>query len=174
MNSISRGIGGLPFRLTDQSITIGSGTGVTIDSTGNVNRQVYKVTVTYAALSAAALTADKVIATLPAKTKVVGVYADTTTKYIGGAVTAASIIVGTTTGGSELIATHDVFAAAILRGLVDADMGTLMTRAAAIQGGALPSWTATTDISVRITTVTANTSALTQGSSTYYIVSERF
>jgi len=174
MNIAGNGINGLPYRLSDQSITIGSGTGLTVDSTGNVNRQVYKVTVTYLALAAAATTADKVIGTLPAKTKIVGVYADTTTKYIGGAVTATALILGTTTGGAELIATHDVFAAAIMRGLVDADMGSLMTRAAAIQGGTLPSWTATNDISVRITTTTANTNVLTQGSTTFYIITERF
>lgn len=174
MDTGGSGISGLPSRLAEQSITIGSGTGLTVNHVGFVNRQVYKVTVDYTALAAAAVTADKTIATLPAKTKVVGIYADTTTKYIGGAVTAASLVVGTTAGGAELIATHDVFAAAIMRGLVDADMGTLMTRAAAIQGGTLPSWTATNIISVRITTTTANTNALTQGSTTYYIVTERF
>lgn len=153
-------------------ITSGSGTGLTVNEYGLINKNVHKVTVTYAALAAAATTADKVIATLPAKTKLVGIYSDTTIKYIGGAVTAATLIVGKTTGGNEYIVSHDVFAAAITKGLADADLGTSINRASAIQGGDLPSWTATTDISVRLTTTTANTNALTQGSTTYYLVTE--
>lgn len=159
--------------LAQPSITVGSGTGVTVNDTGSVRRVTYKVTVTYQALSAAATTADKTIATLPAKTRVIAIYADTTTKYIGGAVSACALIVGTTVGGAELIATHDVFTAAITRGLVDADMGSLMTRAAAIQGGTMPSFTATNIVTVRITTTTANTDQLTQGSTTYYIETEQ-
>ena len=155
-------------------ITSGTGTGLTVNDAGSLNRQVYKVTVTYAAFAAAALTGDKTIATLPAKTKIVGFYADTTTKFTGGSVSAASLTVGKSAGGVEYIATHDVFTAAIVRGLADADMGTELTRAAAIQGGALVNWTAATDVSARLTTVTANTNALTAGSVTFYIVTERY
>jgi hypothetical protein len=154
------------------AITPGSGTGLTVDDRAKVRKVTYKVTVTFQALSAAATTADKTIATLPAKTRVLAVYADTTTKYIGGGVTAASLILGTSVGGAELIATHDVFTASITRGLADADMGTLMTRAARIQGGAMPSFTGTTNVSARLTTTTANTDQLTQGSTTFYIETE--
>jgi hypothetical protein len=117
--------------------------------------------------------ADKTIATLPAKTRLVGIYADTTTKYIGGAVTAATLIVGKSVGGNEYVASHDVFTAAVTKGLADADLGTSINRANAIQDGDLPSFTATTNINVRLTTVTANTNALTQGSTTYYLITER-
>lgn len=163
-----------PVGITSANITAGTGTGLTVNSAGNVNRQVYKVTLTYAGLAAADLTADHVIATLPAKTKLVAIYADTTVPYTGGAVSAATLKVGKTTGGAEYIASHDVWTGAVTKGLADADMGTSMTRAAAIQGGDLPSWTATTDVSVRLTTVTANTNALTAGSTTYYLVCERY
>lgn len=159
--------------LTVPKVTAGSGTGVTVNETGALIRLTYKVTVTYAALAAAATTADKVIATLPAKTKLVAIYADTTTTYTGGAVTATTLTVGKTTGGIEYLVSHDVFTATITRGLADADLGTSINRANAIQGGDLPSWTATTDISVRLTTTTANTNALTQGSTTYYLVTEK-
>jgi len=159
---------------TPIAITAGSGTGLTVNSTGNVNRQVYKVTVTYAGFSAAATTADKTIATLPAKTKIVGFYADTTAAFTGGAVSATALTVGKSAGGVEYIATHDVLSAAIVRGLADADMGTELTRAAAIQGGAIVNWAATTTVSARITTTTANTNALTAGSVTFYIVTERY
>jgi hypothetical protein len=156
------------------AITSGSGTGLTIISVGNFLRQVYKVTVTYAGFSAAALTADHTIATLPAKTKIVGFYADTTVPFTGGGVTAASLTVGKSAGGVEYIATHDVLSAAITRGLADADMGTELVAAALIQGGAVVNWTGTTTVSARLTTVTANTNALTAGSVTFYIVTERF
>lgn len=159
---------------TPIAITAGSGTGLIVNSTGNLNRQVYKVTVTYAGFSAAATTADKTIATLPAKTKIVGFYADTTVAFTGGAVSAASLTVGKSAGGVEYIATHDVLSAAIVRGLADADMGTELTRAAAIQGGAVVDWAATTTVSARITTTSANTNALTAGSITFYIVTERY
>lgn len=158
--------------LGSPAITKGSGTGVTLNNSGEVRKMTYKVTVTFAALAAAATTADKTIATLPAKTRVLAIYADTTTKYIGGAVATCTIAVGTAAGGAQLLAAHDVFTAAVTKGLADADMGTAMTRAAAIQGGHMPSFTATTIVNVRLTTTGANTNALTQGSTTYYIECE--
>lgn len=155
--------------LTAPKITAGSGTGLTVNDAGSIRVLNYTVTLTFAGLAAAALTADHVIATLPAKTKLIGIYADTTTKYVGGAVAAALLRVGKTTGGQEYVLDHDVFTAAVTKGLSDADLGTSINRANAVQGGDLPSWTATTDISVRITTVGANTDQLTQGSTTYYL-----
>jgi len=155
-------------------ITVGSGTGLTVNVPANINRQIYKVTVTYAGFSAAALTADKVIATLPAKTKIVGFYADTTTEYTGGAVSAATLIVGKSAGGGEYIASHDVFTAATIKGLADADMGTELVAAALIQGGAVVDWTTAITIYARLTTTGANTSALTAGSTTFYIETESY
>jgi hypothetical protein len=137
---------------------------------------VYKVTVAYAGWvsSAASLTGDRTIATIPAKVKLVGFYADTTTKYTGGTVDAAALTCGVSAGGTEILATHNVYSAAIMRGLADGDMGSAMTRAAAIQGGYMPSWTTTTPISCRMTTGTAHTDDLTQGSTTFYITVQRY
>jgi len=160
---------------TAANITVGSGTGITVNSTGNLNRQVYQVTTTYDAYTDIDTTKGIVIATLPAKTKLVGVYADTTTKYLGGAVNAATLEVGITAeGAAEILAAHNVFTAAILSGLADAEMGTSMTRAAAIQGGYLPSWTGTTAIYATIDTTAGNLNALTQGVTVFYLVTERF
>lgn len=161
-------------KVTAQQITPGSGTGLTVDDAGSLNRQVYKVTVDYTGFSAAALTADHTIATLPAKTKIVGFYADTTVPFTGGGVTAAALKIGKTAGGGEYIASHDVMSSAIIKGLADADMGTELVRAAQIQGGTIMNWTGTTTVVARLTTVTANTNALTAGSVTFYIVTERF
>ena len=160
--------------LTNATITAGSDTGLTVNTPGAVNRQVHKLTITYAALAAAALTADKIIATLPAKTKLVGIYSDTTIPYTGGTVATATLAIGKTIGGVEYMAVHDVKTAAVVKGLLDADLGTAMVRAAAVQGGDLPSWTGTTNVSVRMTTTVDNTNALTAGSTTIYLVTERF
>jgi hypothetical protein len=155
-------------------ITVGSGTGITVNRTGHLNRQIYKVTTTYDAYADTDTTKGIVIATLPAKMKIVGCYADTTTPYTGGAVSAATLEVGITVeGAAEIIAAHDVLSGAVTKGLADADMGTSMTRAAAIQGGYLPSWTGTTAIYATIDTTTANTDALTAGSTTFYIETEQ-
>jgi hypothetical protein len=168
---LSRTAAGL-VGVNGQTITAGAGTGLTVNSTGHFTRQIYKVTVTYDGFAAAALTADHTIATLPAKTKIVGFYADTTVPFTGGGVTAAALTVGKSAGGVEYIATHDVLSGAVTKGLADADMGTELTRAAAIQGGAVVNWAATTPVSARLTTVTANTDQLTAGSCTFYIVTE--
>ena len=164
---------GVPYS-TGMSITAGSGTGITVNSTGNIQRQVYKVTITYVALAAAGLTADVVVATLPAKTRLVSIITDTTTPYTGGTVSAATLQVGKTTGGLEYIVAHDVLSGAVTKGLADADLGTSINRANAVQGGDLPSWTGTTSISARLTTVGGNTNTLAAGSTTYYLTSERY
>jgi len=157
------------------NITEGSGTGITVNHTGKVNRQVYQVTTTFAAYTDSDTTKGIVIATLPAKTKIVGFYSDTTAAYTGGTVSAATLEVGVTAeGGAEILAAHDVKTAAVTKGLADADMGTSMTRAAQIQGGYLPSWTGTTAIYATIDTTDGNTSALTTGSTTFYITTERY
>lgn len=162
-------------KLPTENITAGSGTGVTVNSAGHLNRQVYKVTTTYAAYTDTDTKKGIVIATLPAKTKIVGFYADTTTPYTGGTISAATLIVGITAeDAGEILASHDVLSGAVTKGLADADMGTSMTRAAAIQGGYLPSWTGTTAIYATINTTNGNTSALTAGSTTFYIVTERY
>jgi hypothetical protein len=168
---IGSGISGVPSAPIMTPATIVSG--VTIQEYGKGDQQqLYKVTVTYPGWvsSAASLTGDRTIATIPAKTKVIGFYADTTTKYVGGGTNAAAITCGISAGGTEILATHDVFTNPITRGLADADMGTALVRAAAIQGGYMPSWTAATPISCRMT----HTDDLTQGSTTFYIVVERY
>lgn len=170
-----RGESGSVLAIGASNPTSGAGTGITVNSTGHLNRQTYKVTTTYAAYSDTDTTKGVVIATLPAKMKIVGFYADTTAAYTGGAVTAATLKVGITAeDAAEIIASHDVFSGVVTKGLADADMGTSMTRAAQIQGGYLPSWSGTTAIYATINTTTANTNALTAGSTTFYLVTEQF
>ena len=163
------------LRLGSSVITVGSGAGITVNQPGNANSQLYKVTTTYAAYTDADTTKGIVIATLPAKTKIVGFYADTTAAYTGGITNAATLVVGITAeSAAEIIASHNVFAGAILAGDADAEMGTSITRAAAIQGGYMPSWTGTTAIYATLVIVNDILSNLTAGSTTFYIQTERY
>ncbi len=173
--ALNAAVTGLNIGASDYKVTVGAGTGITVNNTGTLNSQLYKVTTTYAAYSDSDTKKGIVIATLPAKTKLVGVYSDTTAAYTGGTVSAATLVVGVTVeDGAEIIASHNVFAGAVTKGLADADMGTSMTRAAQIQGGYLPSWSGTTAIYATINTTDGNTSVLTAGSTTFYLVTERF
>jgi hypothetical protein len=159
------------------AITAATGTGITVTSPGNVAQQVYKVTTVFGAYTDSDLTKGIVIATLPAKTRLVAAYADTTVAYAGTDITAATLEVGVTSeGAAEILATHNVFAGAILAGDADAEMGTTMTRAAKEQGAYMPSFTGTTAIYATIdaTTGAATTLAnLTAGSTTFYLITER-
>jgi hypothetical protein len=161
------------LRVTDANITQSSSAGVTTLDSGSVRTHTYKASITRA-FTGAATTADVVIATLPARTRLISIIADTITNWSGGGVTACTQTIGTSVGGAELIASYDCFTAAVVRGLADADMGTSMTRAAAVQGGVIPSWTTATPIHLRITTTSANTDALTQGETIVYLITERF
>jgi len=160
------------FQIVDAQPTAGSGTGFTTASAGEVRRVVAKYTLDYRQFAAAATTADATVCTLPAKAKVVSVVADVTTTFLGGAVSAAVLRFGKTTGGEEYLLDFDVFTAAVTKGLADADLGTSLARATAIQGGDLPSWTGTTALKARLTTTTADTNACTQGVVTFHIVVE--
>jgi hypothetical protein len=155
------------------SVTAAGGTGITVNNSGEVRIQTYKVTMTNAAFSAAATTADVVVATLPAKSKVKSVIAEVTAAFTGSAGT-VTLQLGKTTGGAEYIVAFDAKTATVTKGLVDADLGTSINRANAVQGGDIPSWSATTNISARCTSGTGNTSTITAGSVTFYITTEIF
>lgn len=150
------------------SVTAASGTGITVNQTGVIRHVTYKVTLTFAAYSAAAKTADVTIATLPAKTKLIGIIEDVTTGFTGGGETVATFKVGTAAGGTTILLSNSCFTTATW-GLADADAGTSFTRAAQVQGGYIPNWSGTQIINSRLTTTTNNTSGLTAGSVTYYI-----
>lgn len=158
--------------LVDAQPTSGSGTGVTVAYSGRALSGWYKVTVDKTAWVAAALTQDITLLTLPAKGQIVSVVADTTIAYAGLSGTIA-IKIGATVGGGEVLASHDVKTATVTKGLADADLGTSMVRASAVQGGYIPSWSATTNITARLTSGTGNIGSgtvtnLTTGSTTYY------
>lgn len=154
----------------------GSGTGITVAQNGRGTRGVMALTVAKEAFTAAAVTQDLTLWTLAAKQKIVAFYADLTAVFALGA-SALSLTVGTSAGGNQIIASFDMDAATVTKGLADADMGTSMTRAAAIQGGYLPSWTGATTVSCRLTSDTDNLgnatiTSLTTGAITFYMILE--
>jgi hypothetical protein len=164
------------------AITAGSGTGVTVDDNGSVRDLTYKVTVASTAFVCAATTCDVTIATLPAKAKVLDAIASLTTTFActGTCTTSTlSILVGNGAGGSEYLASLDADAATAVFGDADAERGSLLTRAAAIGGGAVPAWATTQNVVLRLTSGTGNignatVSNLSQGTVTVYLVTRIF
>ncbi len=165
---------------TSPQVTAGSGTGVTVNDAGQVRRTVYSVTVDRTQFISASTTHDITIATLPAKARLVGVVADLTTTFACTATCTTatlSMTLGSAAGGAQYLVSFDADAAAARFGLLDADLGTSLARASAIQGGDLPSWTGTTPVSLRLTSGTGNLGTgaatnLSQGSITLYLTAE--
>lgn len=155
-------------------------TGITVNDAGSVRRTLYKVTVNFTAFTTNAVTQDVTLATIPAKARLVAVLADLTQAFVCASVcttSTLSVTVGKTAGGAEWLASFDADAAAARFGLVDADMGTTMTRAAAINGGDMLSWTAATTAQLRMTSGTGSVGTGTAtnfnaGSITFYLITE--
>jgi hypothetical protein len=146
---------------------------------GSSNRLVKKYTLTRSMFSAPpnSLTSDVLLDTFPARTKIVGIYLEQISGgylWAGTGVTDVDITVGKSAGGAEYLAASDVFTAAAIYGLTDAQLGTELVRAAAIQGGALFDFTNAITVYVRVTTATAHTNDLTAGVSYLYLVTESY
>jgi hypothetical protein len=157
------------------AITQGAATGLTISDTGSVRTQVYKVTVATTAFICNAVTCDLTIGTLPANTWVTGVTAQLTTTFACSAVcttSTLSFVLGKGAGGAEYLASWDADATTGYFGDADAELGTLMVRAAAIQGGTFTSGTQA--VVLRLTSGTGNVgngaaTNLSQGALTIWI-----
>ena len=171
--------------LSTPAVTAGSGTGVTVNKAGQVRELVYQVTITYANCVAAATTCDLTVATLPAKTFLKRVFADLTTTYACAQTCTTATLsgtLGTSAGGTELLASMDLDAATAQFGDADAELGASMNAAARTANGALipgvlMSWASTTTVTFRITSGTGNLGAagvtnLSQGSITFYLTTE--
>jgi hypothetical protein len=184
--SLADGSGYARVNMADASvvnadIVFGSGTGIAVQASGLVRRVVYKVIISSPAFITAGLTSDITLATLPAKTALVGVYGEMTQYFACTATCTSSTLsatVGTATGGAQVLASWDMDATTTSLGSVDAQLGTSMTRAGAIQGGVMPAFGGTNIISMRLTSGTGNIGTgaatnLSQGSVTFYLITER-
>lgn len=165
------------------------GTDVTLVEHGDIVRQRSEYTLTPASggagncgtsFAAAALTADCTVFTLSAGEKLVSVYADVTAGFTcSGTCTGTKVFqCGTAAGGTQVFAAGLNVAATGQFGLADADLGSGMTRAAAIQGGLIGSWSTTTPISCRFTSGTGNwgngsTTNVNAGSIKFFIFTEQ-
>lgn len=150
--------------------TAGSGTGFTTNYTNAIVHRVHKITVTEAALAAAAGTEDETIWTIPAKTRVLRMIAEVTQTFSGGALTNVTMTCGTSAGGNQYLvggAQCDVgITETPVCGDVAADIGAGLTSATVAD---IPSFTGTTAIQCRFTCTGANCVAATTGSVTFYI-----
>jgi hypothetical protein len=168
-------------RLSEATITAGSGTGITVNEAGAVRQQVYKVTVAYTAWGGctAATTCDLTIGTLPAKTFITHILADLTVPFTCSATCGGgtmAITVGTSAGGTQLLASADVKTAAAVYGDATAELGSGLTEATIPTPlGALGSWTTTTPVSVRLTSGSGNLAAnVNAGNIVLYVTTIRY
>jgi len=153
--------------------------GAIIVDPGSNRYTTYVVTFPFGVFTANAVTQDITIATVPKKFKVMGLIADVTTAFVCGAVCTTSTLsmtAGKTAGGNEYLASFDLDAAVATFGLTSAQGGTLFVTGAAVpvQGGDIPSWTASTTIQARFTSGTGNVgngtvTNLNAGSVTFYL-----
>lgn len=164
------------------AITVGSGTGVTINNSGEVRTQVYKVTVTYANAVTNGVTHDLTLATLPAKTFITHILADVTTPYVCAQTCTTATLsgtVGSAAGGTQYLESFDVDAAAAQFGDADAELGSSLVQATTpTPVGALGSWASTSVVSYRLTSgtgavATAGVTNLNAGSVTFYITTTK-
>lgn len=175
------------IKATTMQITAGAD--VTSADTGTVTRQRYQATITPASggagncgpsFLAAALTADCAVATIPAGQKLVAAYADVTVGFTCSGTCSGTKVVqcGTAVNGTQILAASLNVATTATYGLADADLGSGMTRAAAIQGGLIGSWSATTPVSCRFTSGTGNwgnaaTTFVNAGSIKFTLITEQ-
>jgi hypothetical protein len=152
--------------------TPGSGTGISncVDEGGAMTCTVGRLQ-----FVANATTADFTVATLPVNTRVREVDASLTTTFActGTCTTSTlSMVLGKGAGGAEYLASFDADAAIAWFGDADAEMGSLMTRAAASQSGTFSA--AAQAVVLRLTSGTGNigngsATNLSQGSVTIYV-----
>jgi hypothetical protein len=148
--------------------TAGSGTGITVNAT-SVNRSfVHKITVAETALTAAATTQDITLWTLPAKTRLLRIVAETTTGFTGGTIVDMAITVGATAGTNGYLLSGSTFAASVL-GDAAAELGANLLPATVAD---IPSMSATSIVTVRYTATGDNVVNATAGSTTFYIIGE--
>lgn len=144
-----------------------NGADATLVTNGALTRQRDSYTITpatggatncSAGFNTAGLTADCTVFTLAAGQMLTNIYADVTVGFTcSGTCTGTKVVqCGTAAGGVQIFAAGLNVAATGQFGLADADLGSGLTRAAAIQGGLIGSWTATTPISCRFTSGTGN------------------
>jgi hypothetical protein len=158
--------GGISLTTTSVIGTAGSGIGITTNNSAQVVSFCHKITIAETALTAAATTQDITLWTVPAKTQITRVIAETTTGFTGGTIAAMVVTVGKSAGGVEYLASGSVFAAGVL-GDVVAEMGAGLKSATLDD---FPNFSGAGTISCRFTATGDNVVNATAGSVTFYIL----
>ena len=148
--------------------------------TNNPTTRVAKYVLPYTAVVTADVTHDTTIFTLPAGAVVRTALARVTTAFVCAAVCTTATLsatLGITAGGTELLASFDIDAAAATFGDTNAEVGSGLTAAGATNGGYIPAFTATQALVLRLTSGTGNFGAagvtnLNAGSLTVWVVYE--
>lgn len=149
--------------------TAGSGTGITANQTSTLAHQVHKLTVTSAAMTAAATT-DVTIWTTPANTRLERIVAEVTQTFTGGALSAVTVQCGSAAGGNQYLLANSVFTAVNTWGDSAAEIGAgLLSATVADMGASAGGIPGAITISCRFTCTGANCNAATQGSVTFEI-----
>lgn len=168
--------------LASSAITSGSGTGVTVNNTGEVRELVHVVTVAYTNVTTNGTTHDLTVATLPAKTFITHILADVTTPFVCAqtcTTATLSATVGSAAGGAQYLASFDLDAAAAQFGDADAEFGASLAQATIPTPlGALGSWASTSPVSLRVTSAVGNLATLgvtnlNAGAVTFYITTTK-
>lgn len=131
--------------LSSPLLTPGSDTGLTINDSGSLRTQVYKVSLAKENFDTAAVNHDVTIATLPAKSVVLSVIADVTQAFVCGSVCTTATLsatVGISAGGVEFLESYDLDATVAVFGDTDAEVGTKLDIAGATNSGYI-SWAGT-------------------------------
>jgi len=147
------------------------GAGVTQTAAGHITSGWNKFTIPAAVFTAAATSQTKIIASMPAKTKILEAIVVVDSSFV----LAASVLtfaVGVTGNTDVLI--EEFLPDASTKGLADADLGTGLAIASIVQGGYRASMTAAVNVVVEMVSDTANLGAagvtsLSAGSATLYL-----
>jgi hypothetical protein len=148
--------------------TAASGTGVTANYSGASPYWLHKVTITNAAMTAAATT-DITIEVTPTNSAIRRVVADVTQVFTGGALSAVTVTCGNAAGGNQYLLSNSFFTAQNVWGDVAAEIGAgLLSATIADFGTASAGTNGAITVSCRFTCTGANCNAATQGSATFY------
>ncbi len=149
--------------------TSGSGETFTGISTAYGRNVVHKITLGHAAVAdaGAVTTTNFTIWTLPAKTRVLRVIADVTAAFTGEPISAVTMKVGSSSGGTQYLLEGDIWTNPIVLGNTQTELGTGVVGGSSF--GTDIAWSGTTVVQIQLECVTGTFAALDTGSVTFYI-----
>jgi hypothetical protein len=147
---------------------------IAVSSLGLMSNACHLVTIPYTAINTNASTNNILVFNCPPRTKIIGVIADITQAFSGGAIATINGRLGSSITAQDLVKQFSLAATAQF-GLLDADLGTSLARATrVIDDGFCGAWASYTPIYFEAISTGANLVALTQGSMNLYVSTCRF